>query len=228
MHQNFLVLKENGRRKKKQWEQAIVLSGCLTEMYHITPMFEITAHTYTSVLTITYSTHIIALTSGTHWTMGRHKFHCRWQWLLGSLCPSFYDYLYLQYISNALLIVVLWAHVFTLHFKCGCLWNGLEWKTGRGKKDPVSYFLLSPSLSLSYFSLPLSLSPWRLMIKMSSISFPPPSTTFSRWGDNINHWNGSIIPRAENKWFDLARQLALNRDDTSLRFSLNSCRNVGF
>lgn len=188
-------------------------------------MFKTTAHTSTSVLTISYTYHHLHL-----WcTPNNGTALCINSTVADNACPSFYDLLYLQYISNALWIdVVLWAHDFTLHFKCGCLWNGLEWNRGGEKKEPVSYFHLSPSLSLSLsdFSLPLSLSPWRLMIKMSSISFPSPSTTFSRWGDNNNHWNGSITRRAESKWFDVARQLGLSRNDASLSFSLNSLGNV--
>lgn len=43
----------------------------------------------------------------------------------------FYDLLFQECIPNALWIdAVLWAPAFTLHLKCGCLWNGLEWYDG--------------------------------------------------------------------------------------------------
>lgn len=192
MHQNFPV-----QQKEAMTAGNCVFSRCLTEMYHITPLYETSSpsHTCTEVLTIT---HIVTLTSPLVWTeqwsCTQCEFYRCWQWLLASLCASFYDHLYLEYIPNALWIdVVLWALAFTLHLKCGCLWNGLEWN---GKKEPVSYFHLSPSLSLasvSFASLTLS---QEINDEMSNIRigvFPLPSVTVQ---DSVNndHWNGQIMP----------------------------------
>lgn len=163
---------------KEEWQQKDVMtaggsvfSGCLTELYHITPMYETTSpsHTCTNVLTITY--HIITLTSPLvctkQWNCFHYKFHCCWQWLLPSLCPSFYELLYPHHIPNASWMdVVLWALAFTLHSKCGCLLNGLEWN---GKKN-MCLISTSHHLILSLqFHLSLSLSSWRLMIKCSGV-----------------------------------------------------------
>lgn len=96
-----------------------------------------------------------------------------------------------EYIPNALWIdAVLWALAITLHLKCGCLWNGLEWNGG--KKEPVSYFRLLPAVALtsvSFASLTLSLE---INDKMSSIwngVFPLPSMTVQDSVNN-NDWNG--------------------------------------
>lgn len=122
-------------------------------------------------LSLTYRhqshTHIVTLTSPLvcteQWSYTQYEFYCCWQWLLASLCPSFYDLLYLEYIPNALWIdVVLWALAFTLHFKCGCLWNGLEWN---GKQSLCLIFTSHQLLLSLQFHLPLSHSPWRLMRK---------------------------------------------------------------
>lgn len=66
---------------KGEWQQKeamtagdSVFSGCLTEMYHITPMYETPhpSHTCTSV-TVTYTYHYPHLTSCAHWTMELHS-----------------------------------------------------------------------------------------------------------------------------------------------------------
>lgn len=86
----------------------------------------------------------------------------------------FYDLLFQECIPNALWIdAVLWALAFTLHLKCGCLWNGLEWYGGGGRKkerkknEGPCLIFASHQLWLSLrFHLPHSLvSLRRLMMK---------------------------------------------------------------
>lgn len=158
------------------------------------------------------------------WNCTQHKFYCCWQWLLTSLCPSFYDLLYPQYIPNALWIdVVLWALAFTLHFKCGCLWNGLEWN---GKKEPVSYFHLSPSRSLTSVSF-ASLTPSpEINDKMSSIwncVFPSPSVTVQDSVIITTTEMGKLYqgPRQSGLTWKASYEV-LNRKAGSLSFLLNS------
>lgn len=101
----------------------------------------------------------------------------------------FYDLLFQECIPNALWIdAVLWALAFTLHLKCGCLWNGLEWYDGGGgwevgcvwvgelggeegkTEGPVSYFRLSPAAALTWLSSAPSRSfPPEINREMSSI-----------------------------------------------------------
>lgn len=108
-------------------------------------MFKTTAHTSTSVLTISYTYHHLHL-----WCpLNNGTALCINSTVADNGCPSFYDLSYLQYISNALWIdVVLWAHVFTHILNvdvCEMDWNEIE----GGKK---SLYLISTSrhLSLSF------------------------------------------------------------------------------
>lgn len=129
-----------------------------------------------------------------------YELYCCCWWLLASPCPSFYDLLFLEYIPNALWMdAVLWALVFTLHLKCGCLWNGLEWN---GKKSLCLIFASYQLQRSLQFHLPVSLFPWRLMIKCRA--FEMVSSLCFHWLfkivlittteiSNFYHWN-------ETKW----------------------------
>lgn len=59
MHQNFPLQKGEWQQKEAMTTCDSMSSGCLSEMYHITPMYETTSpsHACTNVLTITYTYH---------------------------------------------------------------------------------------------------------------------------------------------------------------------------
>lgn len=174
MHHNFLVQKEEWQQKEAMTAGDSIFSGCLTEMYHITPIYERTSpsHTCTNVLTITYTYHhhlLCAQNNGAALSMNSTVAD---NGSSPATAHLFYDLLYLQYIPNALWIdVVLSALAFTLHFKCGCLWNGLEWNWGGGQREsePVSYFHLLPSPSLTSVSFPSLTLSLEINDKMSNL-----------------------------------------------------------